>query len=82
MQQFRISASWQLSGTPWEKILYRASDAMMNSRTSFLIFKDTFLPLNEVCGNGRSLQTDLMASPRSLRVVQFSPDPCHRLARP
>ena len=54
MQQFTISASWQLSGTPLEKNLYRASDATMNSRTSFLIRKGTFLPLNGLCGNGRS----------------------------
>ena len=46
MQQFTISASWQLSGIPLEKNLYRASDATMNSRTSFLIRKGTFLPLN------------------------------------
>ena len=54
MQQFTISASWQLSGTPLEKNLYRASDATMNSRTSFLIRKGTFLPLNGLCSNGRS----------------------------
>ena len=39
---------------PLEKNLYRASDATMNSRTSFLIRKGTFLPLNGLCGNGRS----------------------------
>ena len=55
MQQFTISASWQLSGTPLEKNLYRASDATMNSRTSLLIRKGTFLPLNGLCGHGRDV---------------------------
>jgi hypothetical protein len=82
MQQFTISASWQLSGTPLEKNLYRASDATMNSRTSLLIRKGTFLPLNGLCGHGIMDATFHRDGPLSPRVVQFSPDRCHRLNWP